>query len=113
MAVRKRSSPAKRATRDSKLKLKHAKRKSYIIDYPVKRKAALPRLQMDIAREEDGRWFGEVLALPGVLAYGGSKAEARIKTEALALRVIAERIEHGESVSAGVAARLTRLFVAA
>ena len=47
--------------------------------------------------EDDGRWLAEVLELPGVLAYGASKDEAMVKAEALALRVIAERLEHGES----------------
>ena len=47
--------------------------------------------------EEDGRWLAEVLELPGVLAYGVSQEEAMAKAEALALRVIAERLEHGES----------------
>jgi predicted RNase H-like HicB family nuclease len=47
--------------------------------------------------EDDGRWLAEVLELPGVLAYGASKEEAMVKAEALALRVIAERLEHGES----------------
>ena len=47
--------------------------------------------------EDDGRWLAEVLELPGVLAYGASKEEALAKAEALALRVIAERLEHGES----------------
>ena len=47
--------------------------------------------------EDDGRWLAEVLELPGVLAYGASKEEALPKAEALALRVIAERLEHGES----------------
>lgn len=44
-------------------------------------------------REEDGRWIAEVESLPGVLAYGATKAEAHFKVEALALRVIADRIE--------------------
>lgn len=57
-------------------------------------------LKIEIEREEDGRWIGEVPALPGVLAYGTTEAEARIKTTALALRVIADRIEHGEPVPA-------------
>ncbi len=55
-------------------------------------------LRIEIEREEDGRWIGEVPALPGVLAYGSTEAEARIKTNALALRVIADRIENGEPV---------------
>jgi len=55
-------------------------------------------LRIEIEREEDGRWMGEVVELPGVLAYGTTEAEARIKTTALALRVIADRIENGEPV---------------
>ncbi len=57
-------------------------------------------LRIEIEREEDGRWIGEVPALPGVLAYGGTEAEARIKAAALALRVIADRMEHDEPVPA-------------
>jgi predicted RNase H-like HicB family nuclease len=48
-------------------------------------------------QEEDGRWLAEVPELPGVLAYGVSADEAMLKAEALALRVIAERLEQGES----------------
>ena len=48
-------------------------------------------------REEDGRWLAEVGELPGVLAYGASAKEAMAKTEILALRVLAERLEHGEA----------------
>ena len=55
-------------------------------------------LKIEIEREGDGRWIGEVPDLPGVLAYGDSEAEARIKVAALALRVIADRLEHGEAV---------------
>jgi predicted RNase H-like HicB family nuclease len=47
--------------------------------------------------EEDGRWLAEVPQLPGVLAYGSSADEAMAKAEVLALRVLAERLEHGES----------------
>ena len=53
-------------------------------------------LTIEIEREEDGRWIGEVPQLPGVVAYGASEEEARKKAAALALRVIADRIEHGE-----------------
>ena len=45
-------------------------------------------------QESDGRWLAEVLELPGVLAYGASSLEAVSKAEVLALRVIAERLEH-------------------
>jgi predicted RNase H-like HicB family nuclease len=48
-------------------------------------------------REDDGRWLAEVPELPGVLAYGASAQEAMAKAESLALRVIAERLEQGES----------------
>ena len=52
---------------------------------------------LDCELEEDGRWLAEVLELPGVLAYGATREEAMVKAEALALRVIADRLEHGES----------------
>ncbi|MCW5658445.1 MAG: type II toxin-antitoxin system HicB family antitoxin [Burkholderiaceae bacterium] len=54
-------------------------------------------LTLECEREEDGRWLAEVAALPGVLAYGASANEAMAKAEVLALRVLAERLEHGES----------------
>ena len=47
-------------------------------------------------REEDGRWLAEVPELPGVLAYGATAEEAMTKAEVLALRVLAERLEHKE-----------------
>ncbi len=47
-------------------------------------------------QEDDGRWLAEVPELPGVLAYGVTPQEAMSKAEVLALRVIAERLEHGE-----------------
>jgi len=53
-------------------------------------------LEIEIEREEDGRWIAEVPSLPGVLAYGSTEAEARAKVQALALRVLADRLEHGE-----------------
>jgi len=55
-------------------------------------------LRIETEREEDGRWLAEVPALPGVLSYGATNAEARAKATALALRVIAERVEHGEGL---------------
>jgi predicted RNase H-like HicB family nuclease len=53
--------------------------------------------KVELEREEDGRWIGEVPDLPGVLAYGSSRDEAQAKVQALALRVVAERLEHGEA----------------
>ena len=55
-------------------------------------------MRVDIEREEDGRWIGEVPALPGALAYGATKEEARAKVEALAFRILADKMEHGEPV---------------
>ena len=54
-------------------------------------------IKIECEREEDGRWLAEVPQLPGVLAYGGSADEAMSRAEILALRVLAERLEHGES----------------
>jgi predicted RNase H-like HicB family nuclease len=55
-------------------------------------------LKIESEREEDGRWIAEVPALPGVIAYGSTKAEADAKVKALALRVIADRVENGEQL---------------
>jgi len=55
------------------------------------------RFRVEIEREQDGRWLAEVPELPGVLAYGASESEAQAKVQALALRVVADRLEHGES----------------
>ncbi len=54
------------------------------------------RLTVEIEQEPDRRWVAEVLELPGVLAYGGTAEEAKAKVQALALRVLADRLEHGE-----------------
>ena len=53
--------------------------------------------KVEIEQEEDGRWIAEVVDLPGVLAYGKTAVEAKAKVQALALRVIADRLEHGEA----------------
>jgi predicted RNase H-like HicB family nuclease len=50
-----------------------------------------------IEQETDGRWLAEVIELPGVLAYGDTQPTALSRVQALALRVIAERLEHGEA----------------
>jgi predicted RNase H-like HicB family nuclease len=49
-------------------------------------------------REEDGRWLADIPALPGVTAYGRTKKKATAAVQALALRVIADRLEHDEAV---------------
>jgi len=55
-------------------------------------------LTVETEQEADGRWIAEVRDLPGVLAYGDSRAEAIVRAESLALRVLADRLEHGEAV---------------
>lgn len=52
---------------------------------------------LEYEQESDGRWLAEVRELPGVLAYGVSADEAMAKAEVLALRVLAEQLEHGEA----------------
>jgi predicted RNase H-like HicB family nuclease len=52
---------------------------------------------IEIERETDGRWIAEVLGLPGVLAYGATSQEAIAHVQALALRVLADRLENGEA----------------
>ena len=53
-------------------------------------------LTIEVEQEADGRWIAEVTALPGAVAYGTTKAEARSRAAALACRVIADLIEHGD-----------------
>ena len=52
---------------------------------------------IELERESDGRWIAEVPDLPGVLAYGQTRDEAVARGQALALRVLAERLEHAEA----------------
>ena len=53
---------------------------------------------IEIEQEQDGRWIAEVIELPGAMAYGQTPEEAQAKVQAVALRVLAERVEHGEVV---------------
>ena len=55
-------------------------------------------LTIEVEQEDDGRWIAEVPALPGVVAYGDNRAHAVEHVQALALRVLADRLEHGETV---------------
>lgn len=57
---------------------------------------------LECEREEDGRWLAEVPELPGVLAYGRSADDAMARAEVLALRVLADQLEHGESQAIGI-----------
>jgi len=54
------------------------------------------RLRLEFDREEDGRWIAEIVDLPGVMAYGATREEARAAVQALAFRVLADKLEHGE-----------------
>jgi len=54
--------------------------------------------KVEIEQESDGRWIAEVPELPGVMTYGATREEAVTRSQALALRVLAERLEHGEEL---------------
>jgi predicted RNase H-like HicB family nuclease len=54
--------------------------------------------QIEVEEEADGRWIAEVPTLPGVLVYGVTRIDAVARVQALALRVLADRLEHGEAV---------------
>lgn len=56
------------------------------------------RLIIEIGAAADGRWLAEVPTLPGVLTYGNTRTDAVARVQALALRVLAEKLEHGEAV---------------
>lgn len=64
---------------------------------------------VEFEREEDGRWLADVPVLPGVMAYGATKQEALARCKALALRVIADRLEQNEATVSPI----DSLFVAA
>jgi predicted RNase H-like HicB family nuclease len=55
------------------------------------------RLTVELDRETDGRWMAEVVDLPGVVVYGATREEALATAQALALRVVADKLEHGEA----------------
>ena len=56
-------------------------------------------LRIELEQEDDGRWIAEIPDLAGVMAYGATAEEATAKVEALALRTLADRLDHGETVS--------------
>ena len=66
------------------------------------------KLTIETEQETDGRWIAEVPQIPGALAYGASEIEAMAKVEALALRVIADRLEQGEEGPTALSVALTR-----
>jgi predicted RNase H-like HicB family nuclease len=55
-------------------------------------------MKIEIEREDDGRWIAEIPELPGVMAYGNTRSEAISKAQVLALRVLADKLEHGEQI---------------
>ena len=55
-------------------------------------------MNIEVEREEEGRWIAEIPDVPGVMVYGQSREEALSKIKALALRVLADRLEHGETI---------------
>jgi len=55
-------------------------------------------MKIEIEREEDGRWIAEIPELPGVMVYGATRNQAIAKAEALALRVMADKLEHDEEI---------------
>ena len=57
----------------------------------------LVQLRIEIEHEEDGRWIAEIITIPGALCYGTTREEAIYRVESLVLRVLADKIEHGEA----------------
>lgn len=55
---------------------------------------------IELEREDDGRWIAEIAGFPGVMMYGRDRSDAVAKVQALALRVLADRLEHGEAPGA-------------
>ena len=53
---------------------------------------------IELEQEEDGRWIAEIPDLPGVMVYGNTQEEAILNVQVLALRVLADRLEHGEAI---------------
>ncbi len=55
-------------------------------------------MKIEVDREDDGRWIAEIPELPGVMVYGSTRDAAISSAMALALRVLADRLEHGEEM---------------
>jgi predicted RNase H-like HicB family nuclease len=60
----------------------------------------MAKMRVELEQEADGRWIAEIASLAGALVYGATREEAARKVEALALRILAERLENGEEVPA-------------
>ncbi len=66
-------------------------------------------ISIDVGREQDGRWWADIVSMPGVMAYGDTRESAIANVRALALRVAADCIDHGEEVPAP----LSKVFLVA
>lgn len=62
-------------------------------------------MRVEVEQEQDGRWIAEIASIPGAMSYGATKAEAVARVEALVLRILADKVEHGEE-----APELARVF---
>ena len=60
-------------------------------------------IPITLGREDDGRWWADIESMPGVMAYGSTREAAITAVRALALRVAADCIDHGEEVPAALA----------
>ena len=56
------------------------------------------KFNVEVDQEPDGRWLAEVVDLAGAMAYGSTRQQAVAKAETLALRIMADRLEHGEDI---------------
>jgi predicted RNase H-like HicB family nuclease len=74
-----------------------ARRLQRLVREPARWYIAHVTFTIEIEREDDGRWLAEVPDLPGTMTYGQNRDEAVARVQALALRVIAERLEHREA----------------
>ncbi len=55
-------------------------------------------MKIQVEQEEDGRWIAEVPEISGAMTYGDSRQEALARVQALALRALADRLDHGETI---------------
>jgi len=68
------------------------------LEYDARERVEPMNLTIEIEQEEDGRWIAEVMEIPGVLVYGQTREDAITQAQSLTLRVLADRLEHGEGV---------------
>jgi predicted RNase H-like HicB family nuclease len=63
---------------------------------------------VEVEQEQDGRWIAEVPVIPGAMAYGSSRQEAVAKVEVFVLRILADKVEHGEEIGPKMLSRIAR-----